>query len=55
MALAWLLAHAEVAAAITGAGTPEELDENAGAVGLALDPEDTAALERLLPDSPVAV
>lgn len=54
MALAWLLSHAEVAAAITGASTPEELDENAEAVGMALSGEEIAALESLLPASPVA-
>ena len=54
MALAWLLSRAEVAAAITGASTPEELDENAGAVGMALSGEDIAALESLLPGPPVA-
>jgi aryl-alcohol dehydrogenase-like predicted oxidoreductase len=37
-ALAWVLREPNVAAAIVGASRPEQLDENAGASGLVIDP-----------------
>jgi aryl-alcohol dehydrogenase-like predicted oxidoreductase len=36
--LAWILRDANVASAIVGASRPEQLEENAGASGLAIDP-----------------
>ena len=37
-ALAWVLREPNVASAIVGASRPEQLEENAGASGLAIDP-----------------
>jgi aryl-alcohol dehydrogenase-like predicted oxidoreductase len=36
--LAWVLREPNVASAIVGASRPEQLDENAGASGLIIDP-----------------
>ena len=36
--LAWILREQNVASAIVGASRPEQLDENAGASGLKIDP-----------------
>jgi aryl-alcohol dehydrogenase-like predicted oxidoreductase len=38
-ALAWVLREPNVAAAIVGASRPEQLEENAAASGLTIDPE----------------
>ncbi len=38
-ALAWVLREPNVASAIVGASKPEQLEENAGASGLVIDPE----------------
>jgi aryl-alcohol dehydrogenase-like predicted oxidoreductase len=38
-ALAWVLREPNVASAIVGASRPEQLDENAGASGLTIDPQ----------------
>jgi 1-deoxyxylulose-5-phosphate synthase len=38
-ALAWVLREPNIASAIVGASRPEQLEENAGASGLAIDPE----------------
>jgi aryl-alcohol dehydrogenase-like predicted oxidoreductase len=37
-ALAWVLREPNVASAIIGASRPEQVDENAGASGLTIDP-----------------
>ena len=37
-ALAWVLREANVASAIVGASRPEQLDENAAAAELSIDP-----------------
>ena len=37
-ALAWVLREPNVASAIVGASRPEQLDENAAASGLSIDP-----------------
>ena len=37
-ALAWVLREPNVASAIVGASRPEQLDENAAASGLVIDP-----------------
>lgn len=48
LALAWVLRNKNVAAAIVGCSRPEQLDENAGASGVAI-PEDMAGqIDRLL-------
>ena len=47
VALNWVLSHAEVTAAITGADTIERLDENLGAIGWTLDAEELARLNEL--------
>jgi aryl-alcohol dehydrogenase-like predicted oxidoreductase len=47
-ALAWVLRQPNVAAAIVGASRPEQLDENAAASGVELDPALFTEAERLL-------
>ena len=47
-ALAWVLRQPNVAAAITGASRPEQVDENAAASGHAVAPELFAAAEAIL-------
>ena len=46
--LAWVLREANVASAIVGASRPSQLDENAAASGLAVDPALFARAEALL-------
>src|SRR5690606_15888214 len=46
VSLAWLLAKPQVTAVIFGARTVEQLDANLAAVGLALTPEQLAALDQ---------
>ncbi len=46
-ALAWVLREPNVASAIVGASKPEQLDENAGASGLAIDPKLFAEAEAI--------
>jgi aryl-alcohol dehydrogenase-like predicted oxidoreductase len=45
LALAWLLAHAEVATVIAGASRPEQVIENAQAASCALSPEDVRRVD----------
>jgi aryl-alcohol dehydrogenase-like predicted oxidoreductase len=47
-ALAWVLREPNVASAIVGASRPEQLDENAGASGLAVDPGLFAKAEEIV-------
>jgi aryl-alcohol dehydrogenase-like predicted oxidoreductase len=47
-ALAWVLRDANVASAIVGASRPEQLDENAAASGLAIDPVLFATAEAMV-------
>jgi aryl-alcohol dehydrogenase-like predicted oxidoreductase len=47
-ALAWVLREPNVASAIVGASRPEQLDENAGASGLAVDPALFAKAEAIV-------
>lgn len=47
-ALAWVLREPNVASAIVGASRPEQLDENAGASGLAVDPALFAKAEAII-------
>jgi aryl-alcohol dehydrogenase-like predicted oxidoreductase len=49
-ALAWLLRQPNVAAAITGASRPEQVDENAAASGHAVAPELFGEAERIIED-----
>jgi aryl-alcohol dehydrogenase-like predicted oxidoreductase len=46
--LAWVLREPNVASAIVGASRPEQLDENAGASGLAIDPALFAEAEAIV-------
>ena len=46
VALAWLLARSEVMLPIPGTGSPEHLEENAGAAALRLDDDELSRLER---------
>ena len=55
VALAWLLSRPVVTSVIIGAKTPEQLEDNLGAVSLKLDEEDLAKLDeisRLPPEYP---
>jgi len=49
-ALAWVLREPNVASAIVGASRPEQLDENAGASGLVIDPALFAKAEAIVGD-----
>lgn len=51
LALAWLLSHQEVASAITGAGSPAELDENLRSIELARQEIDWRAVEQAITGS----
>ena len=44
-AINWVLSHPEVTAAVTGGDTAEHMEENAGAVGWSITPEDRARLD----------
>jgi len=48
-ALAWVLRQPNVASAIVGASRPEQLNENAAASGMQVDPALFTEAERLLP------
>ena len=48
LALAWILREPNVASVIVGASRPEQLRDNAGASGVALDDETLGAIERAL-------
>ncbi len=51
LALAWVLQEENVASAIIGASRPDQIDENVGAVGVALDDGVMAQIDELLGDS----
>jgi aryl-alcohol dehydrogenase-like predicted oxidoreductase len=53
VALAWLLARGEVTSVIVGARNLDQLRVNLGASGLALDPEDLAAIDAAAPPEPL--
>ena len=48
LAVAWTLQNPNVASAIVGASRPEQLDENVGAAGVALDEDLLAAIDEVL-------
>jgi aryl-alcohol dehydrogenase-like predicted oxidoreductase len=48
LALAWVLRRPVVSSAITGASRPEQIDDNIGAVGVALDDGTLAAIDAAL-------
>ena len=48
LALAWVLRRPEVSSAIIGASRPEQVEENAGASGVTLDPEVLTRIEAAL-------
>jgi aryl-alcohol dehydrogenase-like predicted oxidoreductase len=48
LALAWVLQNSNVSAAIVGASRPEQLVDNATAVGINLDPELLARIDSIL-------
>ncbi len=50
-ALAWVLREPNVASAIIGASRPEQVDENAGASGLAIDPALFAKAEAIVAEA----
>jgi 1-deoxyxylulose-5-phosphate synthase len=47
VALKWVISHPEVSCAISGADTEAQMDENLGALGLELAPEEVARLDEL--------
>ena len=47
VAMAWILSHPEVSTVINGPDTPEEVEENVGAVGWALSDDGRAALDEV--------
>jgi len=51
LALAWVLREPNVAAALTGASRPEQIEENAAASGIELDVETLARVDAILGDS----
>ena len=51
LALAWVLREPNVASAIVGATRPEQVEDNAGAVGLELDTATLAEIDEILGDS----
>jgi aryl-alcohol dehydrogenase-like predicted oxidoreductase len=50
-ALAWVLQEDNVASAITGASRPDQIDDNVGAAGVALDDGVLAAVDEILGDA----
>jgi aryl-alcohol dehydrogenase-like predicted oxidoreductase len=52
LALAWVLRRPEVASAIIGASRPEQVEENARASGVVLDPETVRRVEQALTPPP---
>src|SRR5205823_9226405 len=48
LALAWVLREPNVASAIVGATRPEQVEDNVGAVGVALDGETLAEIDDVL-------
>jgi aryl-alcohol dehydrogenase-like predicted oxidoreductase len=51
LALAWVLREPNVASAIVGASRPEQVADNAGAVGIELDAATLAQIDEILADS----
>jgi len=51
LALAWVLREANVASAITGASRPEQVEQNATASGVSLDPDVLTAIDEALGDA----
>jgi len=51
LALAWVLQEENVASAITGATRPDQIDDNVGASGVALDEGVLAAIDEVLGDA----
>jgi 1-deoxyxylulose-5-phosphate synthase len=51
LALAWVLREENVAAAIIGASRPEQVEDNAGASGVELDPATLERIDEILGDS----
>jgi voltage-dependent potassium channel beta subunit len=52
LAIAWCLRIPAVTSVIVGARTPEQLEENAGAAGVVLEPATEAELERIFASAP---
>ena len=48
LALAWVLQEENVASAITGASRPDQIDENVGASGVAIDDGVLAQIDEIL-------
>jgi aryl-alcohol dehydrogenase-like predicted oxidoreductase len=51
LALAWVLREQNVASAIIGASRPEQVEDNAGASGVELDPATLERIDEILGDS----
>ena len=48
LALAWILAHPEITSCIVGATRPEQIEENAGASGIELGPDQLARIDGII-------
>jgi aryl-alcohol dehydrogenase-like predicted oxidoreductase len=51
LAIAWVLQEENVASAITGASRPDQIDDNVGASGVALDDSVLSAIDGALGDA----
>ncbi|MDX6470381.1 MAG: hypothetical protein QOF75_2184, partial [Gaiellaceae bacterium] len=51
LALAWVLRQPNVASAIVGASRPQQVEDNASASGIELDPEALSRIDAILGDS----
>ena len=47
VAIAWVLSHPEITCAIVGCDTPEQMDDNIGALGWTLAPEHRKRLDEV--------
>ena len=47
VAIVWILSHPEISAVINGPDTPEEVEENVGAVGWTLSDDERALLDEI--------
>jgi aryl-alcohol dehydrogenase-like predicted oxidoreductase len=47
VAIAWVLSHSEISAAIIGPDRPEQVEENVGGTGWELTAEERAALDEV--------
>jgi aryl-alcohol dehydrogenase-like predicted oxidoreductase len=53
LAIAWVLSHPAVTAAIAGARNPTQVEENHGAMGISLSPADKSEIEKAFEEGPL--